>query len=170
MSSIDLLLHGFAIALTPANIVAAIVGVVLGTLAGMLPGLGISGTIALLIPISFGLDPLTALVIFAGIYYGAMYGGSTTSILVNVPGEGPSVVTCIEGYAMAKKGRAGAALSVAAIGSFVAGVVGLVGLTFFAPLVSDAALAFGPPEYFCIAVLALVVLSGSARRPCCARP
>jgi len=160
MSTFELLLHGFSVALSPTNIFAAIVGVVLGTVAGVLPGLGISGTIALLLPISFGLEPLTALVIFAGIYYGAMYGGSTTAILINVPGEGPSIVTCIDGYAMTKKGRAGAALAVAAIGSFIAGTVGLVGLAFFAPIIADSALAFGPPEYFALAVLALVVLAG----------
>jgi putative tricarboxylic transport membrane protein len=160
MSSLELLLHGFSVALTPNNILAACIGVLLGTLAGMLPGLGLSGTIALLIPISFGLDPLTALVIFAGIYYGAAYGGSTTSILLNVPGEGASVVTCIEGYQMSKRGRAGAALSVAAIGSFVAGVLGLVSLVALATMIARAALAFGPQEYLCIAVLALVLLSG----------
>ncbi len=160
MTSLDALIHGFAVAATPTNLLAAGLGVMLGTFAGMVPGLGISGTIALLIPISFGLDPLTALVIFGGIYYGAAYGGSTTSILLNVPGEGASVVTCIEGYAMARRGRAGAALSVAAIGSFVAGLVGLAGLVLFAPTIAGAALAFGPQEYFCIAVLALVVLSG----------
>jgi putative tricarboxylic transport membrane protein len=161
--TLDLLLHGFSVALTPANLVAAIIGVVFGTLVGVLPGLGISGAMALLLPISFGLEPLTALVIFAGIYYGAMYGGSTTSILVNVPGEGASVVTCIEGYAMAKKGRAGAALSVAAIGSFIAGTLGLVGLTIAAPQIARWALAFGPPEYLAIAVLGLVVLTGITR-------
>ncbi len=164
MSSIEMLLHGFDIAFTFTNILAAAIGVVFGTLTGVLPGLGISGAISLLLPISFGLQPLTALTIFAGIYYGAMYGGSTSAILVNVPGEGPSVITCIEGHAMAKKGRAGAALAVAAVGSFIAGVIGLVGLTFFAPIIADAALAFGPPEYFCIAFLGLVLLSGITGR------
>ena len=158
--SFDLLMHGFAIALTPTNLMAAIVGVILGTLVGVLPGLGISGAIALLLPMSYGLEPLTALTIFAAIYYGAMYGGSTTSILVNVPGEGASVVTCIEGHAMARKGRAGAALTVAAIGSFVAGTLGLVGLTLFAPRIADWALAFGPPEYFALAVLGFIILTG----------
>lgn len=160
MSAFEMLIHGFGVALTPTNMIAAVIGVVFGTLTGVLPGLGISGAIALLLPISFGMEPLTALIIFAGIYYGAMYGGSTSSILVNVPGEGASVVTCIEGYPMARKGRAGAALAVAAIGSFVAGTLGLVALTFFAPIIADAALAFGPPEYFCMSVLGLVVLSG----------
>jgi putative tricarboxylic transport membrane protein len=158
--TLDLLLHGFAIALTPTNMVAAIIGVIFGTLVGVLPGLGISGAIALLLPMSYGLEPLTALTIFAAIYYGAMYGGSTTSILVNVPGEGASVVTCIEGHEMAKRGRAGAALAVAAIGSFVAGTLGLIGLTIAAPQVAEWALAFGPPEYFAIAALGLLILSG----------
>lgn len=160
MTSLDALLQGFQLAATPTNLVAAAIGVLLGTFAGMLPGLGISGTIALLIPISFGLDPLTALVIFGSIYYGAAFGGSTTSILLNVPGEGASVVTCLEGHAMARRGRAGAALSIAAIGSFFAGMAALAGLVLFAPSIAAWALAFGPQEYFCIAVLALVVLSG----------
>ena len=160
METFTYLMQGFAHALTLNNLYAAVIGVTLGTFAGMMPGLGISGTIALLLPISYGLDPLTALIIFAGIYYGAMYGGSTTAILINVPGEGPSVITCIEGHAMARRGRAGAALAVAAIGSFLAGTIGLIGLMFFAPAIANAALAFGPPEYFSMAVLALVVLSG----------
>lgn len=154
-----MLIQGFIACFTMPNIIAAVIGVTIGTLVGVLPGLGISGTIALLIPISFGMDPLTALILFASIFYGAMYGGSTTSILVNVPGEGASVVTCIEGYEMAKKGRAGAALAVAAIGSFIAGSIGLVGLTFFAPMLAEASLSFGPPEYFGISVLGLVILS-----------
>ena len=147
-----MLFQGFAASLEPQNLFAAFVGVTLGTIAGVLPGIGISGTIALLLPISFGMDTLTALIMFSGIYYGAMYGGSTTSILVNVPGEGASVVTCLEGHQMAKKGRAGAALAVAAIGSFVAGTLGVVGITFFAPPLANAALAFGPPEYFSISL------------------
>jgi len=154
-----MLFQGFAASLELQNLFAAFVGVTLGTIAGVLPGIGISGTIALLLPISFGMDTLTALIMFSGIYYGAMYGGSTTSILVNVPGEGASVVTCLEGHQMAKKGRAGAALAVAAIGSFVAGTLGVVGITFFAPPLANAALAFGPPEYFSISLLGLVVLT-----------
>jgi putative tricarboxylic transport membrane protein len=159
LSTLDLLLQGFSACLTPDNLIASAIGVTIGTIAGILPGLGISGSIALLLPISIRLSPLTALIMFSGIYYGAMYGGSTTSILVNVPGEATSVVTCIEGYAMARRGRAGAALAIAAIGSFVAGTLGVVGLTFFAPLIANTALAFGPPEYFAIAFLGLVVLS-----------
>jgi putative tricarboxylic transport membrane protein len=159
VSTFEMLLQGFQATLTPECLLAAAVGVTLGTIAGILPGLGISGTIALLLPISVRLSPLTALIMFCGIAYGAMYGGSTTSILVNVPGEATSVVTCIEGYQMARRGRAGAALAVSAIGSFVAGTLGVVGLTFFAPRLASAALAFGPPEYFAIAFLGLVVLS-----------
>lgn len=158
MDIFNSLINGFLLCLTPVNLFAAAIGVTVGTLTGVLPGLGITGALALLLPISYGLEPITALIIFFGIYYGAMYGGSTTSILVNLPGEGASVVTCIEGYEMAKKGRAGAALSIAAIGSFIAGTIGVVGLTFFAPMLATAALAFGPPEYFAIGALGLIIL------------
>lgn len=159
MDNLAMLLEGFAASLALYNLLAALVGVTLGTLAGVLPGIGISGTIALLLPISFGMEPLTALIMFAGIYYGAMYGGSITSILVNVPGEGASVVTVLEGHQMAKKGRAGAALAIAAIGSFIAGTLGVVGITFFAPTLAKVALVFGPPEYFAIAALGLLILT-----------
>lgn len=168
MDNFNLLMQGFQASLAWHNILAALAGVTLGTLAGVLPGIGISGTIALLLPISFGMEPLTALIMFSGIYYGAMYGGSITSILVNVPGEGASVVTMIEGYQMARRGRAGAALAIAAIGSFVAGTLGVVGITFIAPPLAQVAIAFGPPEYFAIAALGLLVLTnlsgGSALR------
>ena len=157
-STVGSLLSGLASCLTPMNMFASVVGVLIGTLTGVLPGLGITGALALLLPASYGLPPATAMIMFCGVYYGAMYGGSTTSILVNIPGEGASVVTCIEGYEMAKKGRAGAALAVAAIGSFIAGTMGTIGLTFFAPLLAKAALAFGPPEYFAIATLGLILL------------
>lgn len=159
MDTLALLLHGFSVSLLPANLLASTVGVIIGTLTGILPGLGVTGAIALLLPISFGMDAVTALILFSGIYYGAMYGGSITSILVNVPGEAASVVTCIDGYAMAKKGRGGAALAIAAIGSFVAGTIGLIGLTLFAPALSTAALSFGPPEYFAVAFLGLIILT-----------
>ena len=153
------LMQGFAVSLTGPNLLACTFGVVVGTLTGVLPGIGVTGTMALLLPISFGMDLTTALIMFAGIYYGAMYGGSTTSILVNLPGEAASVVTALDGYQMAKKGRAGAALTVSAIGSFVAGTLSLVALTFFAPLLAKAALKFGPPEYFAIALFGLVILT-----------
>ena len=153
------LMQGFAVSLTGPNLLACTIGVVVGTLTGVLPGIGVTGTMALLLPISFGMDLTTALIMFAGIYYGAMYGGSTTSILVNLPGEAASVVTALDGYQMAKKGRAGAALTVSALGSFVAGTLSLVALTFFAPLLAKAALKFGPPEYFAIALFGLVILT-----------
>ena len=152
-------MQGFAVSLTGPNLLACTIGVVVGTLTGVLPGIGVTGTMALLLPISFGMDLTTALIMFAGIYYGVMYGGSTTSILVNLPGEAASVVTALDGYQMAKKGRAGAALTVSAIGSFVAGTLSLVALTFFAPLLAKAALKFGPPEYFAIALFGLVILT-----------
>lgn len=157
--SVTMLFSGFSQALIFKNILAAFAGSLVGTLAGILPGLGISGSIALLLPLSYGMEPLTALIMFSGIYYGAMYGGSTTSILVNVPGEGASVVTCLQGHAMAKRGRAGAALCLCALGSFFAGTVSVIGLTFFAPVLSRWALKFGPPEYMMIAALGLILLA-----------
>lgn len=159
MQTLIMLYHGFSVSLTLQNLLACTIGVLVGTLTGILPGLGSTSAMALLLPISFGMDPTTALIMLAGIFYGAMYGGSTTSVLVNLPGESSSVITCIDGYAMAKKGRAGAALAVAAIGSFVAGTMGLIGLTLFAPSLSKIALDFGPPEYFAIAVLGLLILT-----------
>jgi len=134
-------------------------GCLLGTIVGVLPGLGPVGAMALLIPSTFVLGPTSAMIMLAGIFYGAMYGGSTTSILLNIPGEAASVVTCIDGYKMALKGRAGAALAVSAVGSFVAGTLGVVALMFFAPPLATFALAFGPPEYFSLALLGLIFLS-----------
>lgn len=147
------LLHGFAIALTPMNILFAFIGVFLGTLVGVLPGIGPIGAMALLLGATYGLPATTALIMFGGIYYGSMYGGSTTSILLNVPGESSSVVTAIDGNKMAKKGRGGAALFIAAAGSFIAGTIGLVILSMMAPKLAKLALDFGPPEYFAIAFL-----------------
>ncbi len=164
MEALNLLMHGVYISFSPVNLLACTVGVIIGTLVGVLPGIGPVGAIALLLPLSFNLDVTSSLIMFAGIYYGAMYGGSTTSILLNVPGEASSVITCIDGYAMAKKGRAGAALAVAAIGSFIAGTIGVVGLTFFAPMLANAALVFGPPEYFAIALLGLLILTNLTGR------
>jgi putative tricarboxylic transport membrane protein len=153
------LVYGFGVALTPANLIACFVGVLIGTIVGVLPGIGPVGAMALLLPSTYALSPTTALIMLAGIYYGAMYGGSTTSILVNVPGEAASVVTTLDGYQMARKGRAGAALAVSAVGSFVAGSLGVVGLMLFAAWLADAALQFGPPEYFALSVTGLAVLS-----------
>jgi putative tricarboxylic transport membrane protein len=146
------------VALTPANLLACLLGTVLGTIVGVLPGLGPAGAMALVLPLTIKLGPTAGLIMLAGIYYGAMYGGSTTSILVNVPGEAASVVTTIDGYRLARKGRAGAALAVAAIASFVAGTFSVVALQIAAPLVARAALAFGPAEYFAVALLGLVLL------------
>ena len=157
------LLHGFAVALQPTNLFWCFVGCFLGTVVGILPGLGPAATIALLLPLTFKMDPAGGIIMLAGIYYGAKYGGSTTSILLNIPGESSSVVTCIDGHAMARKGRAGPALGIAAIASFVAGTFGIVGLTLLAPPVAAFALRFSSPEYFALMVLGLalvVLLSG----------
>jgi putative tricarboxylic transport membrane protein len=159
MGPIDGLLYGFSVALTPTNLFACFVGVLIGTIVGILPGIGPVGAMALLLPSTFALQPATALIMLAGIYYGAMYGGSTTSILVNVPGEAGSVVTAIDGYQMTKKGRAGAALAVSAVGSFIAGSLGVVGIVLASSWLADQALRFGPPEYFAMAVAGLLLLS-----------
>ena len=153
------ILSGLLISLQPTNFLACFLGAVLGTLVGVLPGLGPAAAMALLLPVTSGLGPTGGLIMLAGIYYGAMYGGSTTSILVNVPGEPASVVTAIDGYRMARKGRAGAALAVAAIASFVAGTMSVIALQLFAPLVAKAALAFGPAEYFALTLLGVILLS-----------
>ncbi|HKZ05996.1 MAG TPA: tripartite tricarboxylate transporter permease [Methylomirabilota bacterium] len=147
------------VALTPANLLACLAGTALGTLVGVLPGLGPAGAMALVLPLIVKLGPTAGLIMLAGVYYGAMYGGSTTSILVNVPGEAASVVTAIDGYRLARRGRAGAALAVAAVASFVAGTVSVIALQLFAPRVARLALAFGPAEYFAFALLGLVLLS-----------
>src|SRR3982750_3703425 len=141
---------GFGVAFTPINLLLCLIGALVGTLVGVLPGIGTIATVAMLLPITFGLPPVGALIMLAGIYYGAQYGGSTTSILVNIPGEATSVVTTLDGFQMAKQGRAGAALAVAAVGSFVAGSVGVVGIMFAASWLADVAVRFGPPEYFAI--------------------
>ncbi len=150
---------GFSVALSPSVLFYAFVGCVIGTLVGMLPGLGPLSGISLLLPLTFGLTPTTAIVLLAGIYYGAMYGGSTTSILMRIPGEAASVMTCIDGYAMTQKGRAGPALAIAAIGSFVAGTLSVVGLMLLAPPLAAFALRFGPPEYFALLLLGFLVLA-----------
>jgi TctA family transporter len=147
---------GFGVALSPFNIMMCLLGVVLGTLIGVLPGVGPVATIAMLLPITFNLDPIGALIMLAGIYYGAQYGGSTTAILVNLPGESSSVVTCLDGYQMARQGRAGPALATAAIGSFFAGTFATVVVALFAPPLAEVALKFGPSEYFSLMVLGLV--------------
>jgi putative tricarboxylic transport membrane protein len=160
----DGLMLGIQTALVPANLLGCFIGCFVGTLVGILPGVGVSGTMALLLPLTFALGPTGGMIMLAGIWYGANYGGSTTSILVNVPGEATSVVTCLDGHKMALKGRAGAALAIAAIGSFFAGTVSVIGLNFFAPPLAEVALAFGPPEYFSLALMGLVVLSNLSGR------
>ena len=155
----DQLLHGFVASFSLINLLACFLGCVLGTIVGVLPGLGPAAAMALTLPFTLKYGAVTGLIMLTGIWYGAYYGGSTTSILVNIPGEAASVVTCIDGYQMAKKGRAGAALALVAVGSFVAGTIGIMGLQFFAPPVGNAALSLGPPEYLAFMVLAFLLLS-----------
>jgi putative tricarboxylic transport membrane protein len=157
--SMHQLIAGFGIATSIENLLYCLIGAIVGTIIGVLPGIGPIAGIALLIPATFGLNATSAIIMLAGIYYGAMYGGSTTSILLNVPGETASVITCIDGYQMAQKGRAGPALAICAIGSFIAGTIGIFGLVFLAPPLAEAALAFGPPEYFSLMVFGFIVLS-----------
>ncbi len=158
MDILGLLASGFAVALTPANLFYCFLGSLIGTAIGVLPGLGPPATIALLLPVTYGLSPTSAVILLAGIFYGAMYGGSTTSILLNIPGEAASVVTCIDGYQMARQGRAGTALAVSAIGSFVAGTVSIVGLMLLAPPLASFALRFGAPENAALLVLGLLMV------------
>ena len=153
------LLTGFGVALTPINLLWGFVGVTLGTAVGVLPGVGPALTVAMLLPLTVKLDPTGALIMFAGIYYGAMYGGSTTTILLNTPGESASIATALEGNKMAKRGRAGPALATAAIGSFVAGTLATILLTLLAPIVVEVALQFGPTEYFALMVFAFVTVA-----------
>lgn len=159
MDTLNQLMHGFAIAITPINLMWALVGCFLGTAIGVLPGIGPALTVAMLLPLTAKVEPTAALIMFAGIYYGAMYGGSTTSILMNTPGESSTMVTAMEGNLMAKNGRAGPALATAAIGSFAAGTIATVMLSLFAPIAADVALSFGPGEYFMIMLLAFTTVS-----------
>jgi putative tricarboxylic transport membrane protein len=155
----DNLLVGFSVAFRPDVLIYAFLGCLVGTLVGMLPGIGPLAGISILLPVTFGLDATKAIVMLAGIYYGSQYGGSTTSILMRIPGEAASVMTCIDGYAMAQKGRAGAALAIAAVGSFIAGTFGVILLTVVAPPLANFALRFGPPEYTALPALGLVLLA-----------
>ena len=148
---------GFAVALTASNLFYCAIGAILGTAIGVLPGLGPPATIALLLPVTFKMDPVSAVIMLSGIFYGAMYGGSTTSILLNIPGEAASVVTCLDGYKMARNGRAGAALGISAIGSFIAASLSVLGISILAPALASFALKFGPPEYFCLVLLGLMM-------------
>jgi len=159
VETIQSILYGFQVAIEPLNLVYCFFGVLIGTLVGVLPGLGPAAAIALLLPATFRVTPVSAIIMLAGIYYGAMYGGSTTSILVNIPGEAASVVTCLDGYQMALRGRAGPALGIAAFGSFIAGTFSIIALCFLAPLLAGIALQFGAPEYFSMMVVGIIVLT-----------
>jgi len=158
MDLIQYILAGFQISLQPINLFYCLLGVVFGTLIGVLPGIGPAGAIALLLPVSFHVPPVSTIILLAGIYYGAMYGGSTTSILVNIPGEAAAVVTCLDGYQMARKGRAGPALGISAIGSFIGGTLGVLGLMLLAPPMGRVAREFGAPEYLGLVCLGLTLL------------
>src|SRR5829696_3120273 len=165
MEAVSGLITGFSVILTPANLYLCLLGSLIGTLVGVLPGVGPLAALALLLPVTFTLSPISGLVMLASIFYGAMYGGSTTSVLLNIPGEAASVVTCLDGHQMARQGRAGAALGIAALGSFIAGTLGVVAMTLFAPALAAVAIRFGPPENFGLMVLGLVctlyMISGS---------
>jgi putative tricarboxylic transport membrane protein len=163
MGSFQNLLIGFQIAALPVNLLYCFIGVFIGTLIGVLPGIGPSGAIAMLLPVTFGIDPVSSIIMLAGIYYGAQYGGSTTSILISVPGEASSVVTCLDGHQMALHGRAGPALGIAAIGSFIAGTIGTLILMLAAQPLAEIAVKFGPPEFFSLIVFALTILIYLAR-------
>ncbi len=152
------ILHGFSVALQPINLFYCFIGVFWGTLIGVLPGIGPTAGIALLLPATFRLSPVSGIIMLAGIYYGTMYGGSTTSILLNIPGEAASVVTCIDGYKMARQGRAGPALGIAAFGSFIAGTFSIILLSIISPPLANFALKFGPPEYFSLMLLGMTLL------------
>ena len=160
-----LLFEGFKVALQLTNLFACFIGVLIGTLVGVLPGIGATAAIAILLPITFQLSPVSAIIMLAGIYYGSMYGGSITSILLNIPGESASVVTCLDGYEMAKQGRAGAALGISAFGSFISGTLCIFGMVFISEPLSRIALEFGPPEYcslICFGLVTLVHLTGES--------
>jgi putative tricarboxylic transport membrane protein len=163
MELLNNLYVGFSVALLPANLLFCFIGVFLGTVVGVLPGIGPAATIAILLPMTFSLPPVTAIIMLAGIFYGTQYGGSTTSILVNLPGEASSVVTCLDGYQMARKGRAGPALGISAFGSFIGGTVSVIGLMFMGPFVARMALRFGPPEYVSLMCLSIVILTFFSR-------
>jgi putative tricarboxylic transport membrane protein len=150
---------GFSVVFSLTNLLFCFTGVLIGTLIGVLPGIGPVATISLLLPVTFGMNPITSIIMLAGVYYGAQYGGSTTSILVNIPGEASSIITCLDGYQMARKGRAGPALGISAFGSFIGGTASIVGLMLLAPLLARAALKFGPPEYFALMLFGLTMVT-----------
>ena len=158
MDLLSLIYSGLAVAFLPENLLYCFIGVLIGTLIGVLPGIGPTGAVAILLPVTFNISSVSAIIMLAGIFYGAMYGGSTTSILVNIPGEAASVATCFDGYQMARQGRAGAALGIAAFGSFIAGVLGIIFLAFLAPALAKFALSFGSPEYASLMILGLTLV------------
>jgi putative tricarboxylic transport membrane protein len=160
MEALRLLMHGFQTALTLNNLLFCLIGVTVGQFIGVLPGLGPVAGMAILIPLTYGLEPTTAIIMLSGIFYAAMYGGTITSVLINTPGESASAITCLDGYQMARQGRAGAALGIAAIGSFVGGVIALICLTFFGPPIAKFAVRFGPPEFFSIMMFGLILIVG----------
>jgi putative tricarboxylic transport membrane protein len=166
MDTLSLLLHGFEVALQPMNLMWALIGSVLGTAIGILPGIGPALTIALLLPVTVSVGPVSAFIMFAGVLYGAMYGGSTTAILINTPGEAGSMMTALEGNKMARRGRGAAALATAAIGSFIAGTIATLALTFAAPVVAELAFIFTPADYFALTIMAftsVAVVMGASR-------
>ena len=163
MENLNSLFYGFSVVLTVQNLLYCFIGALLGTLVGVLPGIGPAAAIALLFPTAMRVDPVSAIIMLAGIYYGAQYGGSTTSILLNIPGEATSVVTCLDGYQMARNGRAGPALGMSAFGSFIAGTFATMGLVFLAPFLAKAALKFGPPEFFSLTVMCMTMVTYLAK-------
>lgn len=159
MEAVQSIFSGFAVALTLKNLAFCFIGVLLGTVVGVLPGIGPAAAISLLLPSTLRIDPTSSMIMLAGLYYGVMYGGSTTSILVRIPGEAASVITCLDGHEMARQGRAGAALGIAAFGSFIAGTLGVIGLMFLAPTLASFALLFGAPEYFSLMVMSMTLVT-----------
>jgi putative tricarboxylic transport membrane protein len=159
MDILNPVINGFGVVMQPGNLLYCLIGVVIGMLIGVLPGLGPAATIAILLPITYGVEPVSAIIMLAGIFYGAQYGGTITSVLLRLPGEASSVVTVFDGFALAKKGKAGTALGIAAIGSFIGGTVSIIGLTFLAPLVASFALDFGPPEYAALSLLGVLLVA-----------
>src|SRR6185312_2968877 len=159
MDFLQPVIDGFGVVLMPSNLLYCLLGVVIGMLIGVLPGLGPAATIAILLPLTYGIEPVTAIIMLAGIFYGAQYGGTITSVLLRLPGEASSVVTVFDGHAMARQGRAGTALGIAAIGSFIGGTLSIVALTLVAPFVAGFALDFGPPEYTALAMLGILLVA-----------
>nr|HQE22191.1 tripartite tricarboxylate transporter permease [Thermosynergistes sp.] len=160
METLELLINGFAVALQGQSLLACLIGVIGGVIIGALPGLGPSTGVAVLLPLTFGRNPTTAIIMLAGIYYGAMFGGAISSILINTPGDSAAVMTCVDGHPLAQQGRAGAALGMASLASFIGGTISVIIFTFLAPKLAEAVLWFGPPEYFALMIMGLSTVSG----------